>query len=118
AAMVYTGTWGNAVATQNAAMQGKTTDFAYFMHPPFFGTEHKFVQNSGWALVVPKNSEHAAVALDAARFLTTDAPTVAEWSRLAGQISPLRAQTTPEALASDPIKSSIQPLLEKGRWVG
>jgi multiple sugar transport system substrate-binding protein len=118
AAMVYTGTWGNAVATQTAAMQGKTTDFAYFMHPPFFGTEHKFVQNSGWGLVVPKNSEHAAVALEVARFMTTDPPTVAEWSKLAGSISPLRAQTTPEALASDPIKSSIQPLLDKGRWVG
>lgn len=118
AAMVYTGTWGNAVAVQNAAMQGKTTDFEYFMHPPFFGTEHRFVQNSGWALVVPKNSDHAAVALDVARFLTTDPATVAEWSKLAGSISPLRAQTTPEALASDRIKASIQPLLEKGRWVG
>ena len=118
AAMVYTGTWGNAIATQNAAMQGKTIELGYFMHPPFFGTEHKFVQNSGWAMVVPKNSDHAAVALDVARFLTLDAPTVAEWSRLSGSISPLRAQTTPQALTSDAIKSPIQPLLEKGRWVG
>jgi ABC-type glycerol-3-phosphate transport system substrate-binding protein len=118
AAMVYTGTWGNAVATQTAAMQGKPVELEYFMHPPFFGTEHKFVQNSGWALVVPRNSEHAAVALDVARFLTTDPGTVAAWSKTAGSISPLRAQTTPEALAPDPIKSSIQPLLDKGSWVG
>jgi hypothetical protein len=68
--------------------------------------------------VVPKSSEHAAVAMDVVRFMTLDPPTVAEWSRLAGSISPLRAQTTAQALASDPIKSSIQPLLELGRWVG
>ncbi|HXU82192.1 MAG TPA: extracellular solute-binding protein, partial [Polyangia bacterium] len=111
AAMVYTGTWGNAVATQTATMQGKPVELAYFMHPPFFGTEHKFVQNSGWSLVVPKNSANVAVAQDVARFMTLDAPTVAQWSTLSGQISPLRAQTTPEALASDPIKSPIQPLL-------
>lgn len=117
-AMVYIGTWGHAIATEIARMQGGTVDLAYFMHPPFFGKDHVFVQNSGWSLVVPKNSKQAAVALDVAKFITTDPPTVAEWNRLAGSISPLRAQATPAALAADPIKAPIQPLLELGRWVG
>jgi multiple sugar transport system substrate-binding protein len=118
AAMVYTGTWGNAVAQQTAMMENKTVDLAYFRHPPFFGKDHIFVQNSGWSLVVPKNSANPAVALDVAKFMTTDPATVSEWSRLAGSISPLRVQASPQALSADPIKASIQPLLDLGHWVG
>jgi len=117
-AMVYIGTWGHAIAREIARMQNTEVDLAYFRHPPFFGDQHLFVQNSGWSLVVPKNSENAAVALDVAKFVTTDPPTVAEWNRLAGSISPLRTQASTAALASDSIKAPIQPLLELGRWVG
>jgi ABC-type glycerol-3-phosphate transport system substrate-binding protein len=93
-------------------------ELAYFRHPPFAGTEQTFVQNSGWSLVVPHSSEHQETAMDVVKFLTVNPPVVAEWNRLAGSISPLREHGTAAALASDPVKSAIQPLLEKGRWVG
>jgi ABC-type glycerol-3-phosphate transport system substrate-binding protein len=117
-AMVYIGTWGHAVTLELARMQNREVQLEYFAHPPFFGQDHVFVQNSGWSLVVPRNSTNAAVALDVARFMTTDPAAVIEWNRLAGSISPLRVHATPAALASDPIKSPIQPLLDLGKWVG
>jgi ABC-type glycerol-3-phosphate transport system substrate-binding protein len=118
AAMVYTGTWGHAIAVEAARTQGKTLELAYFRHPPFFGTEHVFVQNSGWSLVVPRSSPHQERALEVVRSLTTDPPMVREWNRLAGSISPLQVHATTEALASDPVLSPIQPLLAKGQWMG
>jgi multiple sugar transport system substrate-binding protein len=116
--MLYIGTWGHAIATEAARMQNRTVELQYFKHPPFLGTEHAFVQNAGWSLVVPKNSENAAAALELARFLTLDPTTVVEWNRLAGSIPALRTLTTPAALAADPVRAGIQPLLELGRWVG
>jgi multiple sugar transport system substrate-binding protein len=118
AAMVYTGTWGHAIAHDAAVAAGKTIELTYFRHPPFFGTEHVFVQNSGWALVVPRSSQHVEAAMDVVQFLTTDPATMRQWSELAGSISPLRSQGTAAALEVDPVRSVIQPLLEKGTWVG
>jgi ABC-type glycerol-3-phosphate transport system substrate-binding protein len=118
AVMVYTGTWGHAIATEAAANAGKQMELAYFRHPPFFGSEHTFVQNSGWSLVVPRTSAHPAEAMDVVRFLTADPDAVRNWNALAGSISPLRAHSAEGAGEVDPVRSAVRPLLEKGRWVG
>jgi multiple sugar transport system substrate-binding protein len=118
AAMVYVGTWGHAIATAALADLGKNVELGYFAHPPFLGTEHVYVQNSGWSLVVPRSSPRAAAAMDFLKFVTTEPGNVRDWNRLAGSISPLRAHATPEALAGDPVVSKIQPLLMRGAWVG
>jgi multiple sugar transport system substrate-binding protein len=118
AAMVYTGTWGHAIAVGAAATQGKNIELAYFRHPPFFGSEHIFVQNSGWSLVVPQNSARRDLAMAVVKALTTDPPTVREWNRLAGSISPLQTHASAEALMPDPVLLPIQPLLAQGQWMG
>lgn len=118
AAMVYVGTWGQAIAADALQTMGRQMELGYFRHPPFFGAEHVFVQNSGWSLVVPRNSPHADAAMDLVKFLTTDPANVKAWNKLAGSISPLRSQSTAEALAADPVVGKVQPLLETGSWVG
>ena len=118
AAMVYVGTWGQAIAAEALKGTGRQMELGYFSHPPFFGDQHIFVQNSGWSLVVPQNSPRVAAAMEFVKFMTTEAANVKEWNRLAGSISPLKVHATPEALVGDPAVSKVQPLLSLGRWVG
>ena len=118
AAMVYVGTWGHAIASAALKDLGKNIELAYFAHPPFEGSQHLYVQNSGWSLVVPRSSTRAAAAMDFLKWMTTDATNVRDWNRLAGSISPLQVHASAQALASDPVVSQVQPLLLQGNWVG
>jgi ABC-type glycerol-3-phosphate transport system substrate-binding protein len=97
---------------------GITRHYGYFRVPPMVGTEHKFVQNSGFAFAVPKTSKNAAAAWALAGAIALSPPAMKKWAATAGTLPALRANGTPEAAAGDPVLSQVQPLLEKGQWQG
>jgi multiple sugar transport system substrate-binding protein len=117
AVMGYVGTWAVA-STVDQLPAGVTWHYEYFPLPPMVGTEHRFVQDSGWAFAVPRTSKHAAVAWDIARSLALSAEQMRKWSSVTLSLPALRVNGSPEAAASDPTLAKVQPLLEKGQWLG
>ncbi len=116
-AMGYAGTWA-LPNTVGQVPSGTARRFEFATVPPMVGGQHRFVQNSGWALVVPRSSKNARIAWDIARSLALDPQAARRWSATAGTLPALRANGTPEAAAADPLLSKVQPLLEHGQWVG
>jgi len=116
-AMGYVGTWG-VPAAMSERPPGSTTEFKFFHLPPMVGTEHNFVQNAGFAFSVPKTSKNARVAWDVAKSITLSPATMKKWAATAGTLPALKANGTKDATASDPVLSQVQPLLDKGRWMG
>ena len=82
------------------------------------GNEHKFVQNSGFAFVVPKTSKNAKAAWAIAKAMALSPEAMRKWAATAGSLPALKVNGTPQAAASDPQLAKVQPLLEKGQWVG
>src|SRR5205814_1167266 len=58
------------------------------------------------------------VAWDVAKSLTLDAAAAKKWAATGGSLPALKVNGTAAAAASDPLLSKVQPLLEKGQWVG
>jgi multiple sugar transport system substrate-binding protein len=115
--MGYVGSWALREVPP-LVPAGKTQHYGYFRVPPMVGTEHKFVQNSGFAFAVPKTSKNARVAWDVAAFVALSPEQMKQWAATAGTLPALLANGTPEAAAGDPLLSQIQPLLAKGQWQG
>jgi ABC-type glycerol-3-phosphate transport system substrate-binding protein len=116
-AMGYAGTW----AVKDALVQvpaGTTRRIEYYPLPPMIGTEHKFVQNAGFAFAVPKTTKYPQVAWDIAKSIALSADAMRKWTATAGTLPALRANGTPEAVASDPLLTRVQPLLDHGQWMG
>jgi multiple sugar transport system substrate-binding protein len=115
--MGYAGTW----ALPNTVGQlptGSNVHFGFFSLPPMVGAEHKFVQNSGFALVVPKTSKNPKAAWDLVKSLALSPSAMRKWAATAGTLPALKINGTPEAAASDPLLAKVQPLLERGQWIG
>jgi multiple sugar transport system substrate-binding protein len=117
AAMGYVGTWA-VTSTVDQLPAGVTWHYEYVPLPPMVGTEHRFVQDSGWAFAVPRTSKHAAVAWDIARSLALSPEEMHKWSTVTGALPALRVNGSPEAAAADPTLAKVQPLLDKGQWLG
>jgi multiple sugar transport system substrate-binding protein len=115
--MGYVGTWGLAAAAAESPL-GTQTHFGYAPLPPMVGTEHKFVQNSGFALAVPKTSKNRRVAWDIIKAIALSPEGMRRWAATAGTLPALRVNGTPAAAASDPLLAKVQPLLERGHWMG
>ena len=116
-AMGYAGTWAVPdVMSQLPA--GSTTRFEFFRLPPMVGTEHKFVQNSGFAFAVPLTSKHPKEAWDIAKSIALSQAAMKTWAKTAGTLPALRANGTPEAAADSPLLAKVQPLLAQGQWMG
>jgi multiple sugar transport system substrate-binding protein len=115
--MGYAGGWALA-STIGQVPAGSSWRFGFFSVPPMVGDQHRFVQNSGWALVVPRTSKNAARAWDIARSIALSPEGARRWAATAGTLPALRANGTREAAAGDPLLSAVQPLLEHGQWVG
>jgi multiple sugar transport system substrate-binding protein len=115
--MGYLGTWGleAALAERPAGVQ---TRFDYFPLPPMVGTEHKFVQNAGFALAVPRTSKNAAAAWDLVKAIALSPAAMRKWAATAGTLPALQANGTPAAAAANPLLAKVQPLLGKGHWMG
>jgi ABC-type glycerol-3-phosphate transport system substrate-binding protein len=58
------------------------------------------------------------VAWDIVKSLALNATAMRRWSAVTGSLPALRENGTPQAAQSDPMLAKVQPLLEKGRWVG
>jgi multiple sugar transport system substrate-binding protein len=115
--MGYVGTAG-VPSTVAQLPAGVTWHYDYFPVPPMVGTEHKFVQNSGWAFVVPRTSRYPQVAWDIAKGLALSPEEMRKWSATTGALPALRVNGTPGAAANDPTLAKVQPLLELGQWIG
>jgi ABC-type glycerol-3-phosphate transport system substrate-binding protein len=115
--MGYVGTAG-VPSTVAQLPPGSTWHFQYVPLPPMVGDEHRFVQDSGWAFAVPRTSPNPAVAWDIARSLALDAQAMRSWSAVTGALPALKENGSVEAAAADPVLAQVQPLLEKGQWVG
>jgi multiple sugar transport system substrate-binding protein len=115
--MGYVGTWGLPAAAAESP-PGVQTRFGYAPLPPMVGMEHKFVQNSGFALAVPKTSKNRRVAWDIIKAIALSPEGMRKWAATAGTLPALRVNGTPAAAASDPLLSKVQPLLERGHWMG
>jgi multiple sugar transport system substrate-binding protein len=115
--MGYVGTWGVASATSFRPL-GSATHFTYATLPPMVGAEHTFVQNSGFALAVPKTSRNRRIAWDIIKAIALSPAGMRKWAATARALPALRVNGTPAAAASDPLLAKVQPLLERGRWVG
>jgi multiple sugar transport system substrate-binding protein len=115
--MGYAGSWALPNTTGQLPM-GSNVKYGYYALPPMAGTEHNFVQNSGFAWVVPKTSKNQKVAWDVAKLLTLSPDASRKWTTTGGALPALKVNGTPTAAASDPLLAKVQPLLEKGKWVG
>jgi multiple sugar transport system substrate-binding protein len=115
--MGYVGTWGVTDADSQKP-SGAQTRYDYFTLPPMAGTEHKFVQNSGWALAVPKTSKNQKAAWDLVKAIALSPAAMKKWGATTGSLPALKVNGTPAAAASDPMLAKVQPLLDKGQWVG
>jgi multiple sugar transport system substrate-binding protein len=115
--MGYGGTWAlpNTVGQLPA---GSTTRYDFYALPPMVGDQHKFVQNSGFAWVVPRTSKNPKVAWDLARSMTLVPAAARKWTTTGGALPALKSNGTAAAAASDPLLAKVQPLLERGQWVG
>jgi multiple sugar transport system substrate-binding protein len=124
--MGYVGTWGltDTKGQVDAAIAAKTLPagtnprYDFVTLPPMVGSTHKFVQNSGWAIVVPKSSKNQKVAWDIAKSIALSPERMRQWSATTGALPALKVNGTPAAAAADPMLAKVQPLLEKGQWVG
>jgi multiple sugar transport system substrate-binding protein len=115
--MGYVGTAG-VPSTVAQLPPGSRWRFDYFPLPPMVGTEHRFVQDSGWAFAVPRTSANPAVAWDIARSLALSPEAVRAWSSVTGAIPALKANAATVNAAESPLLAKVQPLLEHGQWVG
>jgi multiple sugar transport system substrate-binding protein len=115
--MGYVGTWG-LPASLTERPPGSTTRFGFYHLPPMVGMEHSFVQNAGFAFGVPKNSKNAKAAWDIAKSIALSPAVMRKWATTAGTLPALKANGTKEATAGDPVLSQVQPLLDKGQWMG
>jgi multiple sugar transport system substrate-binding protein len=115
--MGYAGTWA-LPNTIDQVPAGRNTKYGFFALPPMVGTQHKYVQNSGFALVVPKTSKNPKVAWDIAKSLALSPDAARRWSSIGGALPALKVNGTVEAAASDPAVAQVQPLFDKGQWVG
>jgi multiple sugar transport system substrate-binding protein len=115
--MGYCGTWGvpNTIDQRPA---GSNTKYDYYTLPPMFGTQHKFVQNSGWAFGVPKTSKNQAAAWALIKAIAMSPEVMKKWSATTGSLPALRANGSAAAAADDPMLKKVQPLLDQGQWVG
>jgi multiple sugar transport system substrate-binding protein len=113
----YVGTWG-VTSAHDQLPAGASWQFEYIPLPPMVGTEHKFVQDSGWAFAVPRTSKHPEVAWDIARSLALSPEQMRKWSATTGALPALQVNGSRQAAASDPTLAKVQPLLEKGQWLG
>jgi multiple sugar transport system substrate-binding protein len=113
----YVGTWG-LTDVRGQIPKGLTTQYGFYTLPPMFGAEHKFVQNSGWALAVPKTSKHQKEAWDFIKSLALSPDAMKLWAATTGALPALKVNGTADAAKSDPLLAKVQPLLDHGRWVG
>jgi multiple sugar transport system substrate-binding protein len=115
--MGYVGTWGvPSVVAQ--LPPGAPWHFDFYPLPPMVGTEHRFVQNSGWAFAVPRTSKHPRVAWDVARSLALSETAMRKWSAVTGALPALRANGAASATEGNSSLARVQPLLAQGRWIG
>jgi multiple sugar transport system substrate-binding protein len=113
----YVGTWG-LTDTLGQIPMGSNTRYDFVTLPPMVGNEHKFVQNSGWALAVPKTSKNQKAAWELAAALALNPSAMRKWSATTGALPALRANGTAAVAMTDPTLQKVQPLLDKGQWVG
>lgn len=115
--MGYVGTAG-VPSTVAELPPGSPWMFDFFTLPPMVGTEHVFVQDSGWSFAVPRTSRNPAVAWDIARSLALSAQEMRRWSAVTGALPALKENATPEAAAQHPYAAKVVHLLPRGRWFG
>ncbi len=119
AVMGYVGTWGipSVLDQVPPANQGR---YQYEFHtlPPMVGTQHKFVQNSGWAFVVPKTSKNQKAAWDLVKAFALSVDGMRSWTSTTGALPALRATASAAVAAGDANMTKEMPLLEAGRWIG
>jgi multiple sugar transport system substrate-binding protein len=115
--MGYIGTWG-IPAIRNEVPMGTTTRYEFFPLPPMIGDQHRFVQNSGFAFAVPKSSKNQKVAWDLAKAIALSPEAMRKWTTTAGTLPALRANGTAAAAANDATLAKVQPLLDRGQWMG
>ena len=117
AVMGYLGTAG--VPSARAELPpGTNWRFDYFPVPPMVGTEHRFVQSSGWSFAVPNTSKHPTVAWDIAKALALSPQKMRQWSAVTGALPALKENGSPSAAAAHPSAAKVQHLLERGQWIG
>jgi multiple sugar transport system substrate-binding protein len=115
--MGYAGTWA-LPNTNRQIPAGKTVRYGFFALPPMVGTEHRFVQNSGFALVVPKTSKNPKAAWELVKSLALSPSAMRKWAAIAGTLPALKVNGDVSAAAADPLLAKVQPLLARGQWVG
>jgi multiple sugar transport system substrate-binding protein len=115
--MGYAGTWA-VPDVKSQVPAGSTYRYEFFPLPPMVGTEHRFIQNAGFALAVPKTSRNAAAAWDVARSIALSPEAMRKWAATAGTLPALKANGTEAAAKLDPQLAKVQPLLERGEWMG
>jgi multiple sugar transport system substrate-binding protein len=117
-AMGYLGSWGLAVVRHTLPPERQQENFDYFPLPPMVGTQHRFITYGGWVFAVPKTSKNQRLAWDIARSLALDATAMKQWSATTYALPALRANGSAEAAANDPLLAKVQPLLERGEFIG
>jgi multiple sugar transport system substrate-binding protein len=117
AVMGYVGTAG-VPSTVAELPPGSPWRFDFFTVPPMVGSEHVFVQDSGWSFAVPNTSRNPQVAWDIARSLALSPEDMRRWSSITGALPALKENATPETAAEHPYATKVLDLLPRGRWFG
>jgi multiple sugar transport system substrate-binding protein len=116
--MGYAGTWALANTVGQLAATNMTKYDFVALPPMVEGSDHKFIQNSGFSFVVPKTSKNAKAAWAIAKAMALSPEAMRKWAATAGSLPALKVNGTVEMAAQDPQLTKVQPLLAKGQWVG
>jgi multiple sugar transport system substrate-binding protein len=90
---------------------------------PYIGDAPKFAADSGWGLVVSKNSPHQDVAWDFVQFAASQPENALLFNTTTGTVPALRelvenANYKTQLLAATPALEAVLPLLPYGQYIG
>ncbi|WP_334072467.1 ABC transporter substrate-binding protein [Paenibacillus sp. A14] len=113
-AMTYRGPWTIAAGLNNY----KVTDFEYVPVPSFTENPPAFAAESGWGLVIAKQSKQQEAALEFIRFIS-EKENLSAWNTDTFTV-PAKKEIAedPEFLKNNPYMKTSLEVLPLGQWIG
>lgn len=113
----YIGTW--AIADGQASYPDFEDEWDYFFLPPIEGKDPVFAADSGWGLVVSRNTKHPAEAFDFCRFAAADPESAKAFNIASGTIPAIpEVAESSEIAEAMPFVAKALDILPYGRYLG
>lgn len=119
AAMANNGPWVIAYGLADFPEFG---EFAYVRVPTFNNSDPLFAADSGWGYSVSKNSAHADVAWDFARYISAVPDNALSWNIASATVPALKVllegDYKDQLLEAEPFLVDVLPVLPYGQYIG